>query len=127
MDGHLVAIEIRIEGCANKRMQTDGFAFNENGVEGLYPKTVKRWSSIEQHRMVLDDLLKDIPNLGAFFLNEFFRVFYRLNVAFLLKFPDNERLVQFESHAFWEAALMNLVVGPKEKDDFAGRLWLCSR
>ena len=37
VDGHLIAIEIRVEGGADERVNLDGFTFDEHGFERLNP------------------------------------------------------------------------------------------
>ena len=46
MDGHLVAVEIRIERRAYERMQPDRFPFDEDREKGLYSQTVQRGRTI---------------------------------------------------------------------------------
>ena len=35
MDGHLIAVEVRVEGGAYERMQSDGLAFNQHRIKRL--------------------------------------------------------------------------------------------
>jgi len=44
MYGHLVAIEVGVEGRADQRMNLDGLAFNEYRLKGLNAQAVKRWA-----------------------------------------------------------------------------------
>ena len=39
--GHLVTVEVGVEGGASQRMQLDGLAFNKHGLEGLDAQTVQ--------------------------------------------------------------------------------------
>ena len=64
VNGHLVSIEIRIVGGADKRMNSDGFAFDQDRLERLDGKSVEGRRAVEQHRMALGHFLENIPNLG---------------------------------------------------------------
>ena len=71
VDGHLVAVEIRVVGGANQRMNPDGFALDENRLEGLHRQPVQRRRAIEQHRVALGDFLKDVPDFRRLALDHF--------------------------------------------------------
>ena len=42
MDGHLVAVEVGVVGGADQRMQLEGAALHQNGLEGLDAEPVQR-------------------------------------------------------------------------------------
>ena len=42
MDGHLVAVEVRVERGAGQRVQLDGLSFNKDGLERLDAEAVER-------------------------------------------------------------------------------------
>src|SRR5207253_9914072 len=63
VDGHLVAIEVGVEAFANQRMDAYRVAFDQHRLECLYAHAVQRRRAVEQHGVVLDDLLQNIPNL----------------------------------------------------------------
>ena len=116
MDCHLVAVEIRIEGSANERMDLDGFAFYEHGFECLDAQTVKGWGAVEQHRMVLNDLFQDVPNHGLLQFHHFFCLLDGGAVALLFEAVIDERLEEFERHLLGQAALMQLQFGTDHDD-----------
>src|SRR2546428_125074 len=60
---HLVAVEVRIERRAHERMDADGFALHEDRLERLDAQAVQRGRAVQQHGMVLDDLLEDLVHL----------------------------------------------------------------
>src|ERR1017187_8020423 len=62
VDGHLVAVEVGVEGGAGQRVQLDGLAFDEYGLKRLNAETVQRGGAVEQNRMVLNDLFEDVPH-----------------------------------------------------------------
>src|SRR6185437_6433135 len=50
--GHLVAVEVRVEGGADERMNLDGLALDEHRLEGLDAEAVQRRSAVQQHGVV---------------------------------------------------------------------------
>ena len=62
VNGHLVAVEIGVEGGADQRMDAQRLAVHEHGLEGLDAQAVERRRAVQQDRVVLDDLLEDVPN-----------------------------------------------------------------
>ena len=62
---HLVAVEVGVEGGADQRVDLDGLAFHQHRLEGLDAQAVQRGSAVQQHRVVLDDLFQDVPDLGS--------------------------------------------------------------
>jgi hypothetical protein len=69
--GHLVAVEVRVEGGADERMQLDRFAFDQHRLERLNAQAVQCRRAVQQHRMFADDLFEDIPDLRLLFLTSF--------------------------------------------------------
>ena len=63
VDGHLVAVEVSVEGRADQRMHLDSRAVDQHRLECLNAKTVQRGRSVEKHWPVLDDLFEDVPDL----------------------------------------------------------------
>ena len=63
MHGHLVAVKVGVESFADQRMNADRVAFDEHRLERLNAHAVQRRSAIQQHRMVRDDLIQNIPNV----------------------------------------------------------------
>ncbi len=58
---HLVAVEVCVERAAYERMQLDSSTLDEYGLKRLNRKSVKRRSTVEEHRMVFDNLFKYVP------------------------------------------------------------------
>ena len=63
MDSHLVSVEVGVESRADKRMETNGLALDEDGTESLDAQSVKRRRSVEKDGMVLGDLFDGIIDL----------------------------------------------------------------
>ena len=62
VDGHLVAVEVRVEGSADERVDLDGLALDQLRLEGLDAEAVQRGRPVEQHRVLGDDLFEDVPH-----------------------------------------------------------------
>ena len=63
VNSHLVSVEVCVKACADERMELDSTAFYEYRLECLDRKSVERRSTVEEDRMISDDLFQDIPNL----------------------------------------------------------------
>ena len=47
VNGHLVAVEVGVEGRADERMQLDRLAFDQDGLEGLDAQAVQRRRAVQ--------------------------------------------------------------------------------
>ena len=63
VNGHLVAVEVGVEGRADERVDLDGLALDEHRLEGLDAETVERRRAVQEHRMLFDDALRARPTL----------------------------------------------------------------
>jgi hypothetical protein len=63
VDGHLVAVEVGVERRAHQRVDLDGLALDQLRLEGLDAEAVQRGRTVEQHRVLGDDLFEDVPHL----------------------------------------------------------------
>ncbi len=63
VDGHLVSVEVRAEGLTHERVDLDGVALDELWHERLDAEPVERGRAVQEDRVVLDDLLEDVPHL----------------------------------------------------------------
>ena len=106
MHSHLVTVEVGIEALADKRMELDGIAFDEHRLEGLNAHAVERRGTVEEHRMIADHLLEDVPHLGVLPLEHFLRALDRVGVAEFLEPSDDERLVELQRDLLGQAALV---------------------
>jgi hypothetical protein len=89
----------------------DGLAFHEHRLEALHAETVQRRSAVQQHRVVLDDLFENVPDLGLLLLDELLGALDRLNVAAVFELADDERLEQLQRHVLRQTALVQLQLG----------------
>ncbi len=118
--GHLVAIEVGVEGGADQGVNLDRLAFDEDGLKRLDAEAVERRSTVEQHRMVADDFLEDVPHDGFLELDHFLGLLDGGAVAGLLKAVIDEGLEELEGHLFRKAALVELELGADDYDGAAG-------
>ena len=101
MHGHLVAVEIRIEGGADERVELDGGPLDEHRLEGLDAEPVEGGGAVEQHRAVLDHLVEDVPDLGAGALDDALGALDVVGEALGHERVHDERLEQLERHLLW--------------------------
>ena len=96
--GHLVAVEVRVIGGANQRMDSDSFAFDEDRLERLHRKTVQCRSPVEQHRMPAGHLFEDIPDLLGLTLDHLLGRADRVDVAEFFQAANDEGLEEHQRH-----------------------------
>ena len=63
--GHLVTVEVGVERRADERVDLDRLALDEHRLERLDAETVQRWCTVQEHRVLLDDLFEHVPHLRA--------------------------------------------------------------
>ena len=70
MDSHLVAVEVGVVSGTYQRVQLNSAALGQNRLERLNAQSVQRRRTVQQYGVLLDYILKNIPNLslGAFYL-----------------------------------------------------------
>ena len=120
MDGHLVAIEIGVEGGADQRVELDRLALDQHGLEGLDAQAVKGGGAVEHDGMLADDLLEDVPHLRTLLFHHPLGGFDGGGVAVFLQLGVDERLEQLERHLLRQAALVQLEFGADDDDRAAG-------
>ena len=112
MDSHLVAVEVGVERVADERMHLDRLALDEHRLERLDAQAMQRRCAVEQHRVLGDDLLEDVPDLGRHRVDVLLR---RLDVLHGLPLDEpahDERLEELERHQLRQAALVQLQARP---------------
>ena len=120
VDGHLVAVEVRVEGRAHQRVYPDGLALDQHRLERLDAEPVERRRAVEQHRVLLDDLLEDVPDDGDHAVDHALRALDVVGEAEVDQPLHDERLEQLERHLLGQAALVQLELGPDHDDRAAG-------
>jgi len=56
-----VAVEVGVERRTHERMQLNGLAFDEHGLERLDAQAMQSRRTVQEHRMLADDFLEDVP------------------------------------------------------------------
>ena len=106
--GHLVAVEVGVEGRADERMQLDRLALDQHGLERLNAEAVQRGRAVQHDRVFANDLVEDVPNLGLFLFDEFLRLLDGGRQTLRVETRIDEGLEQLERHLLGQAALMQL-------------------
>ena len=118
--GHLVAVEVGVEGGADQRMQLDRLAFDQHRLERLDAQAVQRRCAVQQHRVFLDDFLEDVPDHRRAGFDFLLRCLDRRRDAHGFEAREDERLEELERHQFRQAALMQLERRADDDDRTAG-------
>ena len=118
--GHLVAVEVGVERRANQRMQLDRLAFDQHRLERLNAEAMQRRRAVQQHRMLADHLVENIPDLGTLLFDELLRLLHGGGQALGVEPRIDERLEQFERHLLRQAALMQAQFGTDHDHRTAG-------
>ena len=108
VNGHLVTVEVGVEGRADQRVQLDRLAFDQDGFKRLNAKTVQRRRAVEHDGVFTDHLIKNVPNLRALFLDQLLGLLNCGGQTFGFKPRVDERLEQFERHLLGQTTLMQL-------------------
>ncbi|MBP1607754.1 MAG: hypothetical protein H6Q08_3128, partial [Acidobacteria bacterium] len=117
---HLVAIEVGVERRADQRVDPDRLALDQLRLEGLDPQAVQRRRAVEHHRVVLDHLFEDVPDLRALQLDHLLGGLDGRDHAALLELVVDERLEQLEGHLLGQAALVQFQLGADDDHRPAG-------
>ena len=120
VDRHLVTIEVGVERRGGERVELNGLTLNHTGLERLDAKTVKSRGSVEEHRVVLHDILKDVPYHRRLLVHYFLCRLDCLDNAALNELADDERLIKLCSHVFRQAALVHTEFGADDDDGARG-------
>ena len=120
MHGHLIAVEVGVEGGAHQGVHLDRLAFDQDRLERLDTEAVQRRRAVEHDRVLADDILQDVPHLGALFVDELLGALDRGDEAALFKLVVDEGLEQLERHLLGQAALVQLELGTDDDDRAAG-------
>src|SRR5690606_23800305 len=86
----------------------DCLTFDEYRFKRLNTETVQGRCTVEHHRMLTDDLIKNVPNLGTLFFDHLLRRLDSVDETALFQLVVDERLEQLECHLLRKTALMQL-------------------
>ena len=108
VDRHLVAVEVGVERRADERVDLDRLALDQHRLEGLDAEAVQRRRAVQQHRVLVDDFLEHVPDLGDHRLDHLLGRLDVLDGLALDELGHDERLEQLERHQLRQAALVQL-------------------
>ena len=120
MHGHLIAVEVGVESGADQRMDLDGLALNQDRLESLDTQAVQGRRAVKHHRMLGDDFLEHVPDLGDHALHHLLGGLDVLHPVTLDQPAHYERLEEFERHQLGNAALVQPQLGAGYDDRTAG-------
>ena len=119
--GHLVAVEVGVEGGTSQRVQLQGLALDQFGLESLDTEPVQGRCTVHQYRVAFDHVLEDIPDHRVFAVDNLLGRFNGLDNTAFDQLADDERLVQLGCHVFRNTHLVHLQLGAD--DDYrTGRI-----
>ncbi len=121
VDGHLVAVEVGVERRADERVDLDGLALDEHRLERLDAEPVEGRRAVQEHRVVADDLLERVPDLGDAGLDQLLGGLDGLREPLLLEAVVDERLEELDGHLLGKAGLVELQLRADD-DDGAARV-----
>ena len=117
---HLVAVEVSVERRAHERMQLNSLTLNQLRLERLNTQTVQGRCTVQQHRMLGNDLFENIPHLRAETLNHTLSTLNVLRVRKLHQALHDEGLEQLQRHLLRQTALMHFQLRTNHDHGTAG-------
>ena len=108
VNGHLVAVEVGVERRADERMELDRLALDELRLERLDAQAVQRRRAVEEHRVLADHLVEDVPHHRRLGFDLALRRLDGGRDALHLELVEDERLEELERHLLRQAALVEL-------------------
>ncbi len=103
---HLVAVEVRVVGGADQGMQLNRPAFHQNWLEGLDAQSVQGGGPVEQHGMLFNDLLHNVPHFRAHPVHHLLGAFDVVGNTLFHKLLHDKGLKQLQGHFLGQAALV---------------------
>src|ERR1022692_1776229 len=97
-------------------MHLDRLALDQERFEGLNAETVQGGCAVEQHGVLVNDLLQDVPYLADHRVDHLLGRLDVLGGLALYESSHDERLEQLERHDLWQTALVQLQVGARDDD-----------
>ena len=112
MHGHLVAVKVGVVCRTHQRMDFQRAAFHQNRLKCLDAQSMQRRGTVQQHRMLFDDIFQYVPNPAIRTFHQLFGLAHIVAMVFLYQFFQYKWLKQFQRHFLWQAALIHLQLRP---------------
>ncbi len=113
VDGHLVAVEVGVEGGTHERMELDGVAFDQGRPERWMPWRCRVGARFRSTYLALDHLFEDGPHFRDAFFDEASRATDVVGELALHQLRDDERTEELERHLLRQSALIERESGPR--------------
>src|SRR5205085_2698933 len=110
LHSHLVTVKVGIEGRTDQRMQLDSAAFYQHSLKSLDTQAVQRWRTVQEHRVILNDLFQYIPHFRLHALHKTLGAFDIVRKVLLNQLAHDEWLEEFKRHSLRETTLVQLQV-----------------
>ncbi len=94
MNGHLITVEVGVVGRADQRVELNRLALDQHRLKGLNAEAVQRGRPVQQHGMLADDLVQDVPHLGPLLLHHLLGALDRGDIASFFELVVDKRLKQ---------------------------------
>ncbi|OPY92646.1 MAG: hypothetical protein A4E73_00918 [Syntrophaceae bacterium PtaU1.Bin231] len=120
VDGHLVAVEVRIESGADERMQLDGLPFDQQRFERLHAEPVQGGRPVQHDRVLAHDFVQGVPNLRGLPFDHLLGALDGRHISLFVQPVVDERFEQLQRHFFRKAALVQPQIRPDHDDGPAG-------
>ena len=121
MHGHLVAVEVGVERGADQRVQLDGLAFDQHGLERLDAEAVQRRRTVQHDRVFADDVLEDVPDHRLLAFDQLLRCLDGRGQTHHFQTVEDEGLEKLKRHQLGQTALVQLELRA-DHDDRAARV-----
>ena len=109
--GHLVAVKVGVESRAHQRVQLNGFAFDENGLECLDAQTVQRRRTVKHDGVLFNHLFQDVPHHRGAGFDFLLGGLDGGRNTHGLELGEDEGFEQLQRHQLGQAALVQLEGG----------------
>src|SRR5690554_32319 len=120
VNGHLVTVEVGVEGRADERVQLNGLAFDEHRLERLNAQTVQRGRPVEHDGVFANDFFENVPHHRLVAVDHLLGRLDRGGQAHDFELVEDEGLEQFKRHELGQTALMQLQLRAPHYDRTAG-------
>ena len=120
VDCHLVAVKVGIVGGADQGVEAECTAFHQDRLEGLDAQTVEGRCTVEENRVLLDDILESVPHLGALLVHHLLGGLDVVGNAVFHQLLHDEGAEQLDGHFLRHTALIDLQVRTDNDNRTAG-------